>query len=201
MIASPGIDSTCLATDMTDTNRNLDPYDVLQVQRTALPEVVRAAYRALAWKYHPDTGADPGRMVAINDAWHTLGNATRRAAHDRALTAPTQIPVQPPTPRSTDVDASPASENDLAPRSRARESDGTGSTLDFGRYQGWTVGRLVNHDPDYLRWLARTPVGRRLASEIDAALSGRDVDAQRLRPTPAAPRGSFLGGLGARARH
>ena len=201
MIASPGIGSTCLATDMQDPKRNLDPYDVLQVQRNALPEVVRAAYRALAWKYHPDTGADPGRMVAINDAWHILGNASRRAAHDRASSAPTQVPAQPPTPRSTDIDASPASEHGLAPRPRARAADSTPSTLDFGRYQGWTIGRLVDHDPDYLRWLARTPVGRRLASEIDAALSGRDVDAPRLAPRPAAARGSFLGGLGTRARH
>lgn len=198
MIASPGIVPTCLATDMTDAKR--DPYDVLQVQRNALPEIVRAAYRALAWKYHPDMGADSGRMVAINDAWHILGNPTRRAAYDQALSAPSQVPAQPPTPRSTDIDASPPSEHGLAPRPTARASDSTGGALDFGRYQGWTIGRLVDHDPDYLRWLARTPVGRRLAPEIDAALSGLEVHAQRLAPRPAATGRSLFGGLGARAR-
>ncbi|MEX1169585.1 MAG: J domain-containing protein, partial [Chloroflexota bacterium] len=57
----------------------VDPYEILQVQRSALPEVVRAAYRALAWKYHPDRGAPSDRMVAINEAWRILGNPVRRA--------------------------------------------------------------------------------------------------------------------------
>ena len=46
-----------------------------------------------------------------------------------------------------------------------------GSVLDFGRYAGWTVGSLAGHDPDYLEWLARTPIGRRLAAEIHEALA------------------------------
>jgi curved DNA-binding protein CbpA len=182
---------------MTDT-KTTDPYEVLQVQRTAIPEVVRAAYRALAWKYHPDTGVQPERMVAINDAWHVLGNPVRRAAHDAAVSSPVAVPVQPPTPRSTDIDVTPAREHGLAPRPRA--SVGAGSALDFGRYAGWTIGQLIDHDPDYLRWLARTPVGRRLAPEIDAALSGQDANAQQLAPRPAAGRRSLFGGLGARAR-
>jgi curved DNA-binding protein CbpA len=190
---------------MTDTKRNPDPYDVLQVQRTAMPEVVRAAYRALAWKYHPDTGAEPDRMVPINDAWHILGNPVRRAAYDTSMSAPTpgptHAPAQPPTPRSSDNDVTPAREHGLAPRPQAPGgTGGTGSALDFGRYEGWTVSQLVGHDPDYLRWLARTPVGRRLAPEIDAALSGRDDQARRIAPRPTPTRRSLFGGLGARAR-
>lgn len=81
---------------MTDTTRNRDPYDVLQVQRTAVPEVVRAAYRALAWKYHPDAGAEPARMVAINDARRILGNPVRRAAYDRSMSVPARCrPTRP----------------------------------------------------------------------------------------------------------
>ena len=48
--------------------------------------------------------------------------------------------------------------------------------LDFGRYAGWTVGSLVDQDPDYLEWLARTPIGRRLSNEIDAALALRAAE-------------------------
>jgi hypothetical protein len=107
-------------------------------------------------------------MVAINDAWRILGDPVRRAAYD-AAPAPA-APVPSPAARSTDVDVAPAHEHGLAPR--RREHDDAGSVLDFGRYTGWKVGRLVDHDPDYLRWLARTPVGRRLAPEIDTALSG-----------------------------
>jgi curved DNA-binding protein CbpA len=63
-----------------------DPYKVLQVDSEAEDEVIAAAYRRLARKYHPDTatGAEAvGRMEAINAAWEVLGNPTRRAAYDR----------------------------------------------------------------------------------------------------------------------
>jgi curved DNA-binding protein CbpA len=63
-----------------------DPYKILQVDPEAEDEVIAAAYRRLARKYHPDTATAPearGRMEAINAAWEVLGNPTRRAAHDR----------------------------------------------------------------------------------------------------------------------
>jgi curved DNA-binding protein CbpA len=63
-----------------------DPYKILQVDSEAEDEVIAAAYRRLARKYHPDTATGPealGRMEAINAAWEVLGNSARRAAHDR----------------------------------------------------------------------------------------------------------------------
>jgi len=63
-----------------------DPYKILQVDPEAEDEVIAAAYRRLARKYHPDTASGPesvGRMEAINAAWEVLGNPKRRAAHDR----------------------------------------------------------------------------------------------------------------------
>ena len=63
-----------------------DPYKVLQVDPEAEDEVIAAAYRRLARKYHPDTAAGAeaiGRMQGINAAWEVLGDPRRRAAHDR----------------------------------------------------------------------------------------------------------------------
>jgi curved DNA-binding protein CbpA len=63
-----------------------DPYKILQVDPEAEDEVIAAAYRRLARKYHPDTasGAEAtGRMEAINAAWEVLGDPGRRAALDR----------------------------------------------------------------------------------------------------------------------
>jgi curved DNA-binding protein CbpA len=63
-----------------------DPYKILQVDPEAEDEVISAAYRRLARKYHPDTATGPealGRMEAINAAWEVLGTPARRAAHDR----------------------------------------------------------------------------------------------------------------------
>jgi curved DNA-binding protein CbpA len=68
------------------TDPTPDPYKILQVDPEAEDEVIAAAYRRLARKYHPDTatGAESvGRMEAINAAWEVLGDPKRRAAHDR----------------------------------------------------------------------------------------------------------------------
>ncbi len=63
-----------------------DPYKTLQVDPEAEDEVIAAAYRRLARKYHPDvaTGAESAqRMAALNMAWEQIGDPARRAAFDR----------------------------------------------------------------------------------------------------------------------
>jgi curved DNA-binding protein CbpA len=61
-------------------------YKVLQVDPEAEDEVIVAAYRRLARKYHPDTASDPesaARMASINAAWELIGTPEKRAAYDR----------------------------------------------------------------------------------------------------------------------
>lgn len=63
-----------------------DAYKVLQVDPEAEDEVIQAAYRRLARKYHPDLtgGAEAAaRMAAINAAWELIGEPAARAAYDR----------------------------------------------------------------------------------------------------------------------
>jgi curved DNA-binding protein CbpA len=63
-----------------------DPYKTLQVDPEAEDEVIAAAYRRLARKYHPDVAGDAeavARMAAINAAWEVVGDPVRRAAFDR----------------------------------------------------------------------------------------------------------------------
>ena len=67
-----------------------DLYKVLQVDSEAEDEVIQAAYRRLAQKYHPDRYHEPdgaARMVAINGAWEVLGDPGRRAAYDASRAA------------------------------------------------------------------------------------------------------------------
>ena len=154
-----------------------DPYEILQVHRKADPEVIRAAYRALARKYHPDFGGEQARMVSITEAWAILGDTDRRKAYDAQS-------VRTQSRRATDrKSAPPAPPNGTADR-RGQDREATGSVIDFGRYAGWTVDTLAGHDPEYLEWLARTPIGRRLTAEIDIALSRRATQAAALRPAP-----------------
>ena len=61
-------------------------YDVLNVSREASAEVIRAAYRALSQKYHPDrnphnTEANQ-RMIEINQAYTVLSDPEQRHQHD-----------------------------------------------------------------------------------------------------------------------
>lgn len=68
------------------TDPAADPYKVLQVDPEAEDEVIAAAYRRLARKYHPDVGGGSeaaARMTALNAAWELIGDPVRRAAFDR----------------------------------------------------------------------------------------------------------------------
>ncbi len=64
-----------------------DPYDVLGVARDAKPDAIRAAYRKLAKKHHPDL--NPGKpeaadkFKAINAANDLLSDPEKRARFDR----------------------------------------------------------------------------------------------------------------------
>jgi curved DNA-binding protein CbpA len=63
----------------------VDPYKILQVDHEAEDEVIQAAYRRLARKYHPDLATAPDaaeRMSAINAAWELIGDPAARRAHD-----------------------------------------------------------------------------------------------------------------------
>jgi hypothetical protein len=64
-----------------------DLYEVLQVSPNAEPEVIEAAYRRLARKYHPDVAHTPeaaDRMRQIARAYRVLSDPDRRAAYDPA---------------------------------------------------------------------------------------------------------------------
>ncbi|MEB3104200.1 MAG: J domain-containing protein [Cyanobacteriota bacterium] len=60
-----------------------DPYQVLGVSPTASAAELKAAFRALVKQHHPDAGGDPQRILELNAAWEVLGDAQRRADHDR----------------------------------------------------------------------------------------------------------------------
>ncbi len=63
-----------------------DPYKILGIHRTANDAEIRAAYRALARKYHPDAGAGSSaeKFREIQEAYEILSNPRQRAAFDAA---------------------------------------------------------------------------------------------------------------------
>ncbi len=63
----------------------LDCYGILQVHPKAEKEVIEAAYRKLAAKYHPDVSQASDaleRMKRINTAYEVLSDPVKRAAYD-----------------------------------------------------------------------------------------------------------------------
>jgi curved DNA-binding protein CbpA len=93
-----------------------DPYKVLQVDPEAEDEVIQAAYRRLAQKYHPDVAPGPeaaARMAALNAAWEVLRDPVRRASHDLARrldrrAASGSSPAASPVPASPAAPAAPS---------------------------------------------------------------------------------------------
>ena len=61
-------------------------YENLKVARNAPPEVIRAAYRALAQKYHPDRNLSDSEavrvMAIVNEAYRVLSDPMLRKQHD-----------------------------------------------------------------------------------------------------------------------
>jgi curved DNA-binding protein CbpA len=191
------------------TETALDPYKTLQVDSEAEDEVIAAAYRRLARKYHPDVALDGeagtaaiARMTALNAAWEMIGDPTRRAAFDRRRTLRAKLggrPAEGPPPATETVSGEwtsgrSSSGGGYDASMHRDDADGaagpppgnpSGSVVTFGRYVGWSLGEIGRRDLEYLEWLDRMTIGRPYRDEIDAILraSGRrrsaDAEADR----------------------
>jgi curved DNA-binding protein CbpA len=161
-----------------------DLYQVLQVAPHAEPEVIRAAYRALAQKHHPDAGGMQERMAELNRAWAVLGEPQSRRNYDRGrVVASSRAAAR----ADTVAQAATAATAEAA----GPQTDGPVATvLDYGRYKGWSLADLARQDPDYLTWLARTPAGRGYRQEIETLLAGPQRPAAR--PFQTRPRGGLF---------
>lgn len=77
-------------------------YDNLKIAEGAPDEVVKAAYRALSQRYHPDKNSghkDAERIMQIlNDAYATLSDPVRRRRYDAFLAEARQAVSSPSTP-------------------------------------------------------------------------------------------------------
>jgi curved DNA-binding protein CbpA len=141
-----------------------DHYRVLQVDPSAEVDVIQAAYRVLARRYHPDLAGDDTLMKRINAAWEVLGDREQRAAYDRARAGGgtfAQAPIVTSAPMARPVSPDHAG----PPRGRP-----FGTVLTYGRYEGWSLGQIALVDPEFLEWMRSVPGGRYLRPEIDAIL-------------------------------
>lgn len=93
-------------TGLVSSNMADDPYTILGVQRTDDDRTIRAAYRKLAKKFHPDV--NPGkpeaadRFKAIATAYDLLSDKEKRARYDRGEIDATGNERAPPRPHYRD---------------------------------------------------------------------------------------------------
>jgi uncharacterized Zn finger protein (UPF0148 family) len=88
-------------TPLSDKELSKNPYDILQVSEDAEPEVIDAAYRSLARKYHPDISKVPGqedKMRDINWAHNLLSNPSLLAEWKRKYSK--RSPLQSKSPKA-----------------------------------------------------------------------------------------------------
>lgn len=148
---------------------------VLGVRQSDSWTEIRAAYRALARRYHADgTNPDRDRMVEINTAYARLEREHLEAGREvpRVASWVPGVPVGPGQPQP----AAPASGSLLGRMAAARRVDTP--VVDFGQYAGWRIAEIAECDPRYLRWLSRHSSGHRYRAAI-AAVLGSDPEIGR----------------------
>jgi DnaJ-class molecular chaperone len=153
-----------------------DYYKILQVDPGADPEVVTAAFRALARKLHPDrdiSGVEEYRMAELNRAYGVLRDPAMRQQYnrERALRMEAMGPGEDATPPQARSGGLAARWNRKgAPSNGSAEAEPGETVLSFGRYAGQTLSQIAAHDADYLRWLGRHSSGLRYRRQIEQIL-------------------------------
>ena len=142
-------------------------YDILEVSRTASPEVIRAAYKSLVQRFHPDKNPDNPNAVEllklINNAYDTLSDPSKRAAYDVMLTLEEMAnpEPEPEAAREEEKREAPAAE----PRSEADQSFSDRWDL----YQAY-----IDKNPNYYRPIFRKfhTLGTSVSPNLPVFLAG-----------------------------
>jgi curved DNA-binding protein CbpA len=110
-------------------------YDNLKVARNAPPEVIRAAYKTLSQRFHPDRNSDNESATRIfqiiSTAYEVLSDPARRKEHDEWIA------------REEAEAAQQAMESSAFPRA-ANANAGAGHSHGFSHFSVSRHGRMTN---------------------------------------------------------
>ncbi len=133
-----------------------DPYQVLGVSSKATSTEIKAAYRALVKKHHPDAGGDSKAILALNAAWAVLGDVEHRRAYDHKQSQSSSFRQEAKTRGSRNARASAAAKATQG-RTKAEES----SLLQWVNEVYFPIDRLlsqiINPFPAKLKELSADP--------------------------------------------
>lgn len=171
---------------------DLDPYAILEVHPAVEHDVLKAAYRTLARRFHPDISPSTyarRRMVEINRAWELVSDPTRRAELDRTMRVARDVadasrvaaggdgvPVTGTSQTRSEVPGFKAGQQPQqgwgAGAKGLPPGRPSGSIVEYGIYLGWSLGEILRVDPPNLDWLTDRPEGKPYRDEIES-LRGR----------------------------
>ncbi len=149
-------------------------YDNLKVSRMAPQEVIRAAYKALSQKYHPDKNPGDEKaariMAIVNGAYTTLSDPQRRKEHDEWIAAEewevdwvesTRHEDHRGDKGRPDADHWQPETVDRAPRKRKPLARWKWGCMLFGCLAAGWVGGTVTSEPRWLEkaWGGKAPPG------------------------------------------
>ena len=175
-VSSPTSDHDCLERRVA---RCADHYTLLGVSRWATTAEIKAAYRQLVKRHHPDAGGSSHCIVALNAAWEVLGDQERRRRYDGSLQIPG--PAGRSGGGSSDVSWSPEAPTS-GPRASRGQRGGAGSSgrASDAELAAWLhqvyapidrlLGQVINGFPGQLRALAADPYDDRLMETFCAFL-------------------------------
>lgn len=133
-----------------------DPYAVLGLTPEASPAEIKAAYRALVKRHHPDAGGDDQRILALNAAWEVLREHVRGG----------QVPA---------TGAAAATTPGSSPADRRRRTSGDHLLIEWLQHVYAPIERLLSQVidpfPAQLRDLAADPYDDRLMDAFCAFLA------------------------------
>ncbi|MEB3271183.1 MAG: J domain-containing protein [Synechococcus sp.] len=164
-----------------------DPYAVLGLSPQASREEIKAAYRALVKRHHPDAGGDDQRILALNAAWEVLRDEQSRRRWDASRRVAGAAPISP------EESVRPAAESSRPRPGAARDA----------QLQAWLqkvydpidrlLGQVIQPFPERLRELAGDPYDDHLMATFCAFLQrsrGHLEQVEQLYRSRAAPTGA-----------
>lgn len=124
-------------------------YDNLKVARNAPPEVIRAAYKTLSQKFHPDRNhgsEDATRIMAIiNASYEVLSHPDKRREHDLWIAQQERAFAQATKPANQAQQSNTLMRRNCAACARETEHDAKGYCVVCGRNEAASAAYLKSH--------------------------------------------------------